>query len=171
MSSFRRTRNGSSVRGRRSTKGCFRVREPRLKRSSLHTGRLRLPRSNRPSFAYRGVGGSLMWGMGKLLYDRASGTNASEATVNEFMDYCPPFRALIYSLLLSWYDRGVRDRQSGEKFTAGRNDLFMAVYLPYCDQFVTAEIRGEQEKCLRAVASAANLETKVLSRSEERRVG
>lgn len=111
----------------------------------------------------QGGEGSLIWGMGKLLYDRAAGTNVSEATIREFMDCCPPFRALIYALLLSWYDRGVRDRQTGEKFAAGRNDMFMAVYLPCCDHFVTAEIRGEQEKCLRAVTSVANLESKVLS--------
>jgi hypothetical protein len=111
----------------------------------------------------QGSEGSLIWGMGKLLYDRAAGTDASETTIKEFMDSCPPFRALIYAMLVSWYDRGVRDRQTGEKLTAGRNDLFMAVYLPYCDQFVTAEIRGEQEKCLRAVTVAANLQTEVLS--------
>jgi hypothetical protein len=111
----------------------------------------------------QGSEGGLIWGTGKLLYDHAAGANANEATIRQFMDCCPPFRALIYAMLISWYDRGVRDRQTGERLSAGRNDLFMAVYLPYCDQFVTAEIRGEQEKCLRAVTVAANLETKVLS--------
>jgi hypothetical protein len=111
----------------------------------------------------QGSNGSLIWGMGGLLYERVSGTNADESTVKDFMDRCPPFRALIYALLLSWYDRGVRDRRTGEKFTSGRNDLFMAVYLPYCNQFVTAEIHGEQERCLREVAAVANLQTRVLS--------
>jgi len=106
--------------------------------------------------------GSLIWNMGKLLYDRAAETDASEATVKEFMDACPPFRALIYAILLSWYDRAVRD-ETGEKFEAGRNDLFMAVHLPYCDKFVTAEIYREQERCLREVAFVAGLETEILS--------
>ncbi len=106
--------------------------------------------------------GSLIWSMGKLLYDRGAETNASEATVRDFMDACPPFRALVYAILLSWYDRAVRD-EKGEKFEAGRNDLFMAVHLPYCDQFVTAEVYGEQERCLREVASVAGLETEILS--------
>lgn len=110
-----------------------------------------------------GSEGKLIVGMGKLLYDRAAGTNASDTTIKAFIDCCPPFRALIYAMLVSWYDKGVRNRQTGEKLAAGRNDLFMAVYLPYCDQFVTAEIRGEQEKCLRAVAVSANLQTKILS--------
>ena len=69
---------------------------------------------------------------------------------------------LIYPVLLSWYDRAVRD-EKGEKIEAGRNDLFMAVHLPYCDKFVTAEKYGEQERCLREVALVAGLETEILS--------
>jgi hypothetical protein len=106
--------------------------------------------------------GSLIWNMGKLLYDRAAETDASEATLRDFMDSCPLFRALIYAMLLSWYDRAVRD-EKGEKFEAGRNDLFMAVHLPYCDKFVTAEVYREQERCLREVVFAAGLETEILS--------
>jgi hypothetical protein len=57
--------------------------------------------------------------MGKLLYDRGAETDASEATVKQFMEVCPPFRALIYAMLMSWYDLGVRDSHVGEKFKAG----------------------------------------------------
>lgn len=106
--------------------------------------------------------GNLIWHMGKLLYDRAAETDASEATIKEFMEACPPFRALIYAMLLSWYDRAVRD-EKGEKFEASRNDLFMVVHLPYCDKFVTAEKFGEQERCLREVVFVARLETEILS--------
>jgi len=107
--------------------------------------------------------GTLIWGMGKLLYDRAADTDASEAAIKQFMDVCPPFRGLIYGMLLSWYDLAVRDRDAGEKFRSGRDDMFMSVYLPYCDKFVTAETNGEQEKCLREVAAVAGLETDILS--------
>jgi hypothetical protein len=107
--------------------------------------------------------GNLIWGMGKLLYDRGAETDASEATVRQFMEVCPPFRALIYAMLMSWYDLGVRDVHTGEKFRAGGNDLFMSIYLPYCNAFVTAEKKGEQEKCLREVACAAGIEAEVLS--------
>jgi hypothetical protein len=106
--------------------------------------------------------GSLIWNMGKLLYDRPAQTDASEATIKEFMDACPPFRALIYAVLLSWYNLSFRD-DKGQKFTAGRNDMFMAGHLPYCDKFVTAEKLGEQEKCLREVAFVAGLETEISS--------
>jgi hypothetical protein len=106
--------------------------------------------------------GSLIWSMGKLLYDPVAKTDASEAPIKEFMGACPPFRAVIYAMLMSWYDLAVRDG-IGEKFEAGRNDLFMAVHLPYCDKFVTAEKYGGQEKCLREVAFVADLETEILS--------
>ncbi len=107
--------------------------------------------------------GGLAWSIGKLLYDRASDTDASEATIREFMSVCPPSRAIVYAILLSWYDRSLRDRHTGERFRCRRSDLFMAACLPYCDQFVTAEVNGEQERCLREVASAANLNVEVRS--------
>lgn len=89
--------------------------------------------------------------------------DASEATIKEFSDVCPPFRAFIYRMLLSWYDLAVRDRHAGQKFRAGRNDMFMSVYLPYCDKFVNVDANGEQEKCLREVVAVAGLETQILS--------
>jgi hypothetical protein len=106
--------------------------------------------------------GSLIWNMGKLIYDRPAQTDVSETTIKEFMEACPPFRALIYAMLMSRYDLAVRD-DKGEKFEAGRNDMFMSVHLPYCDKFVTAEKYREQEKCLREVAFVAGLETEILS--------
>jgi len=33
--------------------------------------------------------------MGKWIYDRAAETDVNEATIKEFMDACPPFRAMI----------------------------------------------------------------------------
>jgi hypothetical protein len=111
----------------------------------------------------QGAEKSLMLSMGKLLYDRGAETDASTTTVRLFMEACPPFRALVYALIMSWYDLGVRDPNVGEKFKAGGNDLFMSIYLPYCDKFVTAEKNGEQEKCLKEVAFLAGLETEVLS--------
>jgi hypothetical protein len=106
--------------------------------------------------------GSLILSMGKLLYNPAAQTDASASTMQNFMDACPPFRALIYAMLMSWYNLSVRD-DKGERFEAGRSDMFMAVHLPYCDKFVTAEVYGEQEKCLREVAFVAGLKTTVLS--------
>jgi len=107
--------------------------------------------------------GGLVWGFAKDLYDTGAGTDVSETAVRQFMNSCPPFRAFVYALLLVWYDRSLRERHMAEKFRAGRLDLYMAVYLPYCDQFITAEDGGEQERCLREVANAADLKTEVRS--------
>jgi hypothetical protein len=41
--------------------------------------------------------------------------------------------------------------------------MFMAMHLPYCDKFVSAEKYGEQERCLREIAFVAELETEILS--------
>jgi hypothetical protein len=104
---------------------------------------------------------ALIWTIGKWLYDRGAETDASEATVKQFMDVCPPFRALIYAMLMSWYNFSVRDPNAGQRFNAGANDQYMSIYLPYCHKFVTAD--GEQEKCLREIVFLAGLETEVLS--------
>ena len=53
------------------------------------------------------------------------------------MNICPPFRALVYAMFIPSYDEWVRDYQTEEKVKAGSNDLFISVYLPYCDTFVT----------------------------------
>lgn len=104
---------------------------------------------------------NLVTAIGKRLYDRAAETNASEATIEAFVDVCPPFHASIYALLMTWYHRCVRHPHAGERFTAGRNDLLMSAHLPYCDKFVTAD--GEQAKCLREIVAVAGLDTEVLS--------
>jgi len=79
----------------------------------------------------------------------------------EFKVLWRPFRSLVYAMFVPWYSNAVRDYHAGEKLNAGFNDLFMSVYLRYCDQFVTAD--AGQEKALREVALAAGLETKILS--------
>jgi hypothetical protein len=121
-------------------------------------------------------GPRLIPGFGKGLYDaglRADAalwgetitTDTAPEVVQDFMDRCPPFRATLYAFLMSWYQHSARD-ESGEKFKAGRNDLFMASYLPYCDIFVTAEIKREQERCLKELTLTLGLNTEVLTYDE-----
>ncbi len=116
-----------------------------------------LPTSFREAIA----GKSLAWKMGKWLYDPVAKSDVNEAAIKEFIAACPPFRALIHALLMSYYNHSLRNRQIGEKFAAGGNDMFMSVCLPYCHKFVTND--GDQEKCLREVSAVADLGTEVLS--------
>jgi hypothetical protein len=109
----------------------------------------------------QGADAALIWSMGKWLYDRGADTDANESSVKHFMSICPPFRALIYAMLMSWYNFGVRDPKTGQRFNAGANDQFMSIYLPYCDKFVTAD--EEQQKCLGEIAHLADVKTEVLS--------
>ena len=81
--------------------------------------------------------GGLVWGIGQGLYGRAATGDTSQAAVRDFMAKCPPFRAVCYAFVLAWFDRSLADRHKREKYTAGRVDLFMAIYLPYCDQFIS----------------------------------
>lgn len=107
--------------------------------------------------------GGLLWSFGQGLYSRAAVGDASVPTVRDFMAKCPPFRAIAYAYLLAWFDRSLGDRHKREKYKAGRIDLFMSIYLPYCDQFISAERGGMQEKCLREIARVAQLLTEVRS--------
>lgn len=106
--------------------------------------------------------------LGKGLYQRVTGTSISREAVSAFIASCPPFRAFIYATM-SDFDLALRDKHRGEGFEAGRNDMYMAVYPPYCDEFVTDEKHGEQEKCLRKIAAAAGLHTDVLSYDDFRK--
>jgi hypothetical protein len=89
-------------------------------------------------------GPSLLPGFAKGLYDAGLRTDAalrgetvspdtSPEVVQHFIDNCPPFRATLYAFLMSWYQHSARD-ESGEKFKAGRNDLFMATYPPVLEE-------------------------------------
>ena len=81
------------------------------------------------------------------------------------MDVCPPFRALIYSRFIPWYNAAVRDYVAGEKLNAGSNDLFMKRGVRHCDRFVTNDIG--QEKSLREVALATGLENAKFCRDHD----
>jgi hypothetical protein len=106
--------------------------------------------------------GGQFWQFAEMLYESAVNLTPDESTVLNFVDVCPPFRAFLYALALTWYDRCIRP-SSEEEFNAGRNDQMMAVYLPYCDQFITAEKKGMQERCLRESARAADIPVSIRS--------
>jgi hypothetical protein len=105
--------------------------------------------------------GNPVWLRAQQFYDRITKADTDEATVKEFMRACPPFRSLVYATFVPWFNNMVRDYVAGQKLNAGSNDLFMSVYLPYCDWFVTDD--PGQERSLRAVTTAAGLETEILS--------
>ena len=101
----------------------------------------------------------------KRLYDTVGGEgDARLQDVQTFLDCCPPFRAIVNAHAMTFYDLAIRNGEGSEKFQAGRNDMYMSIYLPYCQEFVTRD--GEQERCLREVAAVSELGTEVVSYDE-----
>ncbi len=94
--------------------------------------------------------GGQYWKMARSLYDRLAGHSADEEMVRKFWDSTPPFRCLLGALCAALYDKNVRLPNAPGSLKPGWADTFMAVYLPYCDQFVTADDR--QLACYRHVA-------------------
>jgi hypothetical protein len=108
-----------------------------------------MERLQRPGGAY--------WNYGVGLYERAIGQTVSEEKIRTFVRQCPPFRALLAAIVVAQYDRCIRE-EVPEKL-AGRNDIFMAGYLPYSHEFISND--HAQQKALRQVASVATLEARV----------
>jgi len=143
----------------------------RDKLDPIHTAQ-NLPRPKTFEEAFKSASRTLLPGMGKDFYDAGLRFDAElrgvkiepdtdMTTVQHFIDNCLPFRALLCACLMSWYNTSLRDWNKSQKFAAGRNDLFMAVYLPYCDVFVTRD--EEQESCLRELTKYIGIDTEVLS--------
>jgi hypothetical protein len=94
-------------------------------------------------------------------YRRARLITLDEGAAREFIDRCPPFHALAMGAVIAHYQYAIPRGSEKAEFAAGRNDLFMAVYLPYCDVFVTDDVG--QQNALRAIAQEVGLGVKVLS--------
>ena len=54
-----------------------------------------------------------------------------------------------------------RGNETFARTARASKQLFMAVYLPYCDVFVTRD--AEQERCLRELTKYIGIDTEVLS--------
>jgi hypothetical protein len=114
--------------------------------------------------------GGSFWNTARSLFEHAFGKHSAidpsatlinppdEAILRTFLAACPPVRAMVYAFELTHYDRSLR-LENRPAYKAGRNDQMMAVYLPYCDQFLTDD--RPQHKCLVEVASCAGIPVQV----------
>lgn len=104
---------------------------------------------------------------GQSFYGAAVGRQTSERLVKEFMAVCPPFRALVHMAYVPEYEYWIRSLRTGESYRAGASDLFSAVYLSYCNRFVTHDER--QLNGLKLVLAESDLkDVEVLSYREFR---
>jgi hypothetical protein len=88
----------------------------------------------------------------------------SDAEVDGLLGTCPPLRALALGQLMGFHVWSLRGHQGRKGKPAGRADLAMAAYLPYCNWFVTNDFG--QQQALSEVAVATNLECQVVSLDE-----
>ncbi len=105
------------------------------------------------------VEGGAFWAQGISIYERPTGKALDETGIQAFVNICPPFHALLLCLMIAEFHRCVKDPNAESLFKAGKLDLMMSVYLPYCDQFVTND--SGQYNCLLEVASEAGLAVRV----------
>jgi hypothetical protein len=107
-----------------------------------------------------GPGGSY-WAIGAELYRHVAGNSPEEEKIRRFVAACPPFHSLLVAYARAQYERCVAVMPAtNRKRLANRVDTFMAVYLPYCAQFVTAD--EDQHRCFSTVASELKLGTSAL---------
>jgi hypothetical protein len=101
--------------------------------------------------------GGAYWNYAIGLYHRATGITVDEEKIRRFVRECPPFRALLAAIVFAQYERSISEEVKPK--LAGRNDLFMAGYLPYCDEFISND--HPQQQALRKIVSIAELPTSV----------
>jgi hypothetical protein len=104
-----------------------------------------------------GKPGGACWNYAIGLYHRATRVTVNEEKIRRFVRECPPFRALLAAIVVAQYERSISEEVKPK--LAGRNDLFMAGYLPYCDEFVSND--HAQQQALREIVSIAQLATSV----------
>jgi len=107
--------------------------------------------------------GGAFWKLVYNLYHRAGSKSADEDTVKRFYAACEPFRALIVAVFAAQYARCF-PAPGEDSMKTGRNDTFMAVSLPYCDEFVTND--HPQLRAYRAVAEFMDLNVVIRSFDE-----
>jgi len=107
--------------------------------------------------------GGRLWTIGRGLYKKISGKQLTELEIRSFLEGCTPFRAACYGVVMASYNGSIRSPDGGPK-APGRIDMLMAVYLPYCSRFVTAD--WPQRRDLAEVAAEAGIDCTVLSLEE-----
>ncbi len=109
------------------------------------------------------VPGGAFWSLASGLHSKPTGVNIDETAARGFVDVCPPFCALLMALCVAQYQRSI---QNPQQKSTGVFDLYASVYLPYCQEFVTAD--PAQQTALVQVASLAKLTTRVRSYADFR---
>ena len=101
-----------------------------------------------------------LWKIAAVFYKHGANRKPREATLRRFIGACPPFYAFVLSVFMAEYGYGVRSAKALGSYRAERSDLLSALYLPYCDIFVTDNKR--QLRCLPEIAGVARSSVEIL---------
>lgn len=94
------------------------------------------------------------------IYERQTGNRPSHAEFQEFLKRVPAWRMFWLARVYALYRRAVGLRNYGKR-NAGLNDLDSAIYVPFCDTFITNDAR--QRRALKVINAANPRRTRVLS--------
>ena len=106
------------------------------------------------------VPGGAFWHFAAAFYKHGAKRKPSEVKLRTFIRDCPPFHAFVLSVVMAEYGYSVRPADALGSYRCERSDLLSALYLPFCDIFVTDDKR--QVRCLREIALAANIPVEIL---------
>ncbi len=105
-------------------------------------------------------GNGAYWELAAGFYRHEVSRPPSAENVRKFVEACPPFHALLLAHARALYERCVPEKPvTTVKKLAKRVDTYMSIYLPYCDQFITAD--DDQCRCFNTVVSELKLCTTV----------
>ena len=107
--------------------------------------------------------GGPFWKSISGFYARTHIFGLDEIEAKEFIARCPPYHAIALGIDIAQYQYGI-PRAQQEEYDAGPFDLFMAIYLPYTDFFVTND--PGQTNALRAIAQEVGLSVRILNYDE-----
>jgi hypothetical protein len=117
---------------------------------------------------FLGMAQGTFWNFARGHYNRAGGKSQDDGALRRFVKACPPFQAMLLAIMMFLYGRCVKKENVPGSYRAGRLDVLMATYLPYCDILVTKD--SKQEICLREIASEADIDASVLEYGRFRNV-
>jgi hypothetical protein len=95
------------------------------------------------------------------LYEKATGVNLAEEETKELLDKNPEIALFLLGFAYANYSRNIQQLNYGKRKKAGVLDLWSAVYLFYCDYFITHD--KDHWKALRVVNAFNPRKTRVLS--------
>lgn len=85
------------------------------------------------------VSGGPLWGLAADAYFIPTRVSLAREEAKLFASQCPPVRAFLYSTIIHQRVWGFPGVGADRPYKAGVLDVFSAIYLPYCDLFVTAD--------------------------------